>query len=170
MGLWTGGGILLAGALCLLPGPSPPGQCWGAVLSAHKLQQRHLQAVVPITSRVWLQVITPAASGSPCLVLQTGHKSPGRSSYKVSIHGPPKRKQAQTPNVCPGQPPREGTRGFFSRSSELSGQSTPLLIASAGLQMQLILAGGEILFWGNKPSTALGAVAWLQASPFPAHR
>lgn len=83
-------------------GPSPLGSA-GAVLRAHRLQLGQLQAVVPHSSRVWLQVIAPAASGSPCLALQTGNKSPGRSSYKVSVHGPPKRKQPQTPNVCPGQ-------------------------------------------------------------------
>lgn len=122
-----GSGQRVAGELCPLPGPS-----WAVLglCSVPRLQLGQLQA--PITSRVWLQVIAPAASGSPCLVLQTGNKSPRRSSSEVSIQGPPKRKQGPDPNVCPGQPLLKAPVVFFSNCSELSGQKMPLLIASAG--------------------------------------
>lgn len=102
----------------------------GSVLSAHRLQLGQLQA--PSTSRVWLQVIAPAAAGSPCLVLQTGNKSPRRGSYKVSIQGPPERKQAQTPMFALVSPLLKAPVVFFCKYSELSGQKMALLIASAG--------------------------------------
>lgn len=114
LGLWTEGDIP-PGRSPVPPARSQPSHAvLGGLCSVPTgCSQGSSRPWFPITSRIWLQVIAWAASGSPCLVLQMGNKSPRRSSYKVSIHGPPKRKQAQTPNICPGQPPCEGTRGFL---------------------------------------------------------
>lgn len=93
---------------------SPLGTAGGSVPTLGQLQ-----ALVPIPSRVWLQVIAPAAPGSPGLVLQTGNKSPRRSSHKVSIQAPPRGSRSRPQILVLVSPHTKAPLVFCSGCSEL---------------------------------------------------